>query len=131
MEKGIAKTKAGGDGLPLGFETSEFCVIEYYRSLDVPSPSDGVAILLVLKNREGRLAILMHPEVRNLVEGQDLEYVDSLMTDFMQRARSCPEELFEQLCELGGVGPLLTRDVGEDISDSPAVRSCCSKFVEL
>ncbi len=90
----------------------------------------GPIILLVLKNREGKLRFLVHPELSKLVTGKDLFYVESLLRDFVERAKLDSEALFQQLSSLG-VGPLVTQEVGSSIYDYPALLRLSSRFEQL
>jgi hypothetical protein len=116
-----------GSSNPDGAPQRQFCVLKYRRR----GGEDGAPILVVvILDREGSLEILTHSDWRNLVEPIDAEYIDSLFLDFKQRATHHPEELFEQLCWLG-VGPLVTIQAGESISDHPALLELCDSFLPL
>jgi hypothetical protein len=86
--------------------------------------------LLALRGEEGSLRFLIHPELRTIVQGQDLAYLESLLRDFQKRAKLHPEALFKQLSSLG-IGPLVPQGVGSNLSEYPAIQTLCSKFVEL
>lgn len=110
---------------------SPFCALEYRgHSKDIHMSLEASIILVVLKSVENDLSLLVHPEWRSMVEKQDLTYLESLFQDFLERARLRPEALFEQLCALG-VGPLVTRKVGSQLSDEPWLKSVLSSFVQL
>jgi hypothetical protein len=87
-------------------------------------------ILLVLEDAEDKLSFLVHPQLRMVVSGSDLSYLESLLRDFVERARLHPAALFKQLSSLG-VGPLVTQEVGPRISDHPPLLELCSRFVHL
>ena len=87
-------------------------------------------ILVVLKDKKDNLRILVHPELRNMVQRDDLAYVESLLQDFLERASLHPAALFKQLSALG-VGPLVTHQAGSSISDCPPLFELCSSFVQL
>jgi hypothetical protein len=87
-------------------------------------------MLLVLKDDDGNLQLLVHPEFRTIVREEDLDYIESVLDDFRERARSHPAELFLQVSSLG-VGPLLTRETGLNLSDHPSMLEHASQFVEL
>jgi hypothetical protein len=87
-------------------------------------------MLLVLKDEDGSLRLLVHPEFRTIVRKEDLDYIESVLNDFKERARSHPAELFLQISTLG-VGPLLTRESGLNLSDHPSMLEHASQFVEL
>jgi hypothetical protein len=84
----------------------------------------------VLEDEEGNLRFLVHPELRAVVSGNDLPYLESLFKDFIERAELHPAALFKQLSSLG-VGPLVTKEVGSNISDHPLLLKLYSRFVQL
>jgi hypothetical protein len=109
-----------------------YCALEYTpQSIGDAAGPTALTILLVLRDEQGGLRFFIHPELRNIFDGQDLEYLDSLVSDFMERGKEHPAELFEQLCSLGGVGPLATKECGADLSDSPSLSRLSECFVEL
>ena len=87
-------------------------------------------ILLVLEDEEGSLRFLVHPELHVVVTDNDLSYIESLLKDFLERAKENPAALFMQLSSLGG-GPLVTQETGSNISDHPTLMNLCSRFVQL
>jgi hypothetical protein len=84
----------------------------------------------VLKGETGSLRFLVHPELRSIVEGEDLVYIEDLLRDFLERAKQDPEALFKQLSSLG-VGPLVVNVVGSNLSDCPSMQKISSQFVRL
>jgi len=84
----------------------------------------------VLRDQEGNLSFLVHPELRTIVQKNDLEYIEALLQDFLERAKLHPEALFKQLSSLG-VGPLVAREVELSFVDYPSLREISSGFVEL
>jgi hypothetical protein len=85
---------------------------------------------LVFEDAKEGLRILVHPEWRKIILSEDIDYIDSLLRDFLERAKLHPEALFKQLSSLG-VGPLVTHTTGKSVSDHPALLELCSSFVEL
>lgn len=105
----------------------QFCVLEYRT----PDWNKAASILLiVLEDAKKGLRFLVHPEWRSTILANDVDYVDSLLRDFLERAKVHPETLFKQLSSLG-VGPLVTHATGTSISDHPTLSELCSRFVEL
>lgn len=78
----------------------------------------------------GSLRFLVHPEFHTVVKDNDLPYLESLLKDFLKRAKLNPAALFTQLSSLG-VGPLVTQETGSNISDHPHILKLCSRFVKL
>lgn len=117
------------DSTPAGVP---FCALGYRREDGSDSALAAIpVILLVLPNRDGGLRFLAHPELRKMFKGRDLDYLDSLLWDFVARSKSAPNELFRQVSSLGGVGPLVTHSAGTDISEFPALVEMCKRFIEL
>jgi hypothetical protein len=109
----------------------QFCALEY-RPQDWNIASSRIApiVLLVLRDEKGRLRFHIHPELRTMVQGEDLAYLESLLQDFLERAKLHPEALFKQLSFLD-VGSLTTQEVGSNLSDHPPLLKMCSRFVQL
>lgn len=84
----------------------------------------------MVKNDNGNFRFLVSPTYREIVQGNDLAYIDSLLNDFRERAKQNPEALFQQLCSLG-VGPLVTLKAGPCIATYPALVGLCLRFVQL
>ena len=84
----------------------------------------------MLKDEEGNLRFLVDRDWRTLVEKEDIDYIETLLQDFLERARLHPEELFKQLSSLG-VGPLVTQVTGSKISDHVPESELRSRFVQL
>ena len=99
-----------------------------YRTQDLTEAS--FTILLVLRGAEGGLSFLVEPDWQSMVPDADLNYIEALFDDFRERARQTPGGLFEQLCSLG-VGPLVTQEVGKQISDYPQLLALLPRFVPL
>jgi hypothetical protein len=109
----------------------EFCALEY-RPQAWSEASLGAApfIVLVLREEQGRLRFLVDPEWREVVRGEDLALIESLLRDFTERVKLHPAALFKHLTSLG-VGPLVTREVGSGISEHPSIKEISSRFLEL
>jgi hypothetical protein len=84
----------------------------------------------VFKGASGSLHFLVDPGWRSIVRVLDVEYIESLLRDFLERAKERPAALFEQLSSLS-VGPLVTQETGERISDHSALAELSSRFVPL
>ena len=105
-----------------------FCAL-VYTPHDSSQASSHAAptILLALRDREGNLRLLIHPEFRALLQDEDRAYFQALLIDLPERAKLQPDALFKQLCSLG-VGPLVTQTVGEDLTGNPALLELSSTF---
>jgi hypothetical protein len=99
-----------------------------YRAQD--SAGATPIFLIVFKDARGDLRFLVDPGWRSVVCARDLEYIGSLLHDFLGRAKEQPAALFEQLSSLA-VGPLVTKETGERISDHPVLFELSSRFVQL
>jgi hypothetical protein len=87
-------------------------------------------VLLALRDAEGSLRFRVHPELRSIVHEDDLAYLESLLSDFVGRAKKDPEALFKQISSLG-VGPLLTYEAGSALSEFPEIESISFHFLPL
>lgn len=109
----------------------QYCSLEYrQRSWSGASSRFRPVILIVLMDSESRLRFLVHPELRIVVQKEDLKYIQSLLVDFLERAKREPAALFKQLSSLG-IGSLVTQERGSDIADNPSLQELASRFVEL
>lgn len=87
--------------------------------------------MLVLRdNMEGRLRFLIHPEMTTIVQEGDLAYIESLLSDFLERAKLNPAALFMQLSSLA-VGPLITHETGPSLAEFPAIQELSKIFLCL
>jgi hypothetical protein len=68
--------------------------------------------------------------LRTIIQKQDLEYTQSLLQDFLERAKREPVALFNQLSSLG-IGSFVTQDVGSNLADDSSLQELSSRFVEL
>jgi len=106
----------------------QFCVIEYNHQRQSREPSRSPSIiLLVLKNENGNLDFLVHPQWRAMILPEDSEYFESLLADLPVRAKLHSEALFDQMCSLS-VGPLQTKETGPRISRNPGLAKLISTF---
>jgi len=84
----------------------------------------------VLCDEGGKLRFFVHPNLRTIVLEEDLDIIQTLLADFLDRAARDPASLFKQLSSIG-MGPLVTQEVGSDIACDPSLENLLSKFVEL
>jgi hypothetical protein len=84
-------------------------------------------VLLVLKREDGGLRFLVHPELRTIVREEDLVYFETLLQDFLGRAKLHPEALFKQIFSLG-VGPIVAQNVELRIADYSFFRELPSEL---
>jgi hypothetical protein len=108
-----------------------YCSLEYrQQSWTGASARFRPVVLVVLMDSENRLRFLAHPALHTIIDKRDIEYVQSLMADFLERAKREPAALFKQLSSLG-IGSLVTQEVGSNFDDNPSLQENSSKFVEL
>jgi hypothetical protein len=107
--------------------SSQFVALEYRAKDQNRSAS---LILIVLEDADGSLHFLIHPEWRRIVQTDELDYFQSLLRDFSERAELHPRDLMNQLSSLA-VGPLVTYETGTNILDYPFLGEICSGFVQL
>lgn len=109
----------------------QFCALEYRpQGAEIIEPPVASVILLVLRDGEGNLKLMVHPELRRIVLRADTALLETLIQDFIERAKLHPEQLFKHLSSLG-VGPLVTKEVGSSLSDHPHLMELRTQFVEL
>ena len=109
-----------------------FCLLAYRPISPADSASSTPSAVMLVRRNDGRgLTFMVDPEIRNFLSGEDLDYLDALVMDFLVRAEIDSDALFAQLCALSGIGPLVPVKLGSDISDFPAVFELCSIFVEV
>ena len=84
----------------------------------------------MLRDAGGSLSFLVHPELQKVVREEDLSYIESLLGDFLERAKLHPADLFNQLSSLG-VGPLVTKQVGWDPTESHSIQELSSVFIRI
>jgi hypothetical protein len=59
-----------------------------------------------------------------------LDYLEELLKDFIERAKTDPAALFNQICSLA-VGPLVTRATGSNLSEFPTIQKQTLHFVPI
>jgi hypothetical protein len=108
-----------------------FCVLEYLPDLESShSPAVDRVVLLAQLDDLATLSIRVNPKLRHIVREADLPYIESLLDDFLVRARVDAERLFRQLCSLTA-GPLVARTVGERLADHAEIDALASEFLPL
>ena len=84
----------------------------------------------MVRNEKEGLRLLVSPTLREVVLEEDLAYIDSLLEDFLERAKRHPAALFQQLCSLA-VGPLVTQETGTRLTDYPLFMELSSRFLPI
>ena len=84
----------------------------------------------MFEDANGSLRFLVDPNWRSLVQLEYVNYINNLLIDFLEREKEQPKELFKQVSSLE-VGPLVTQQTGEKISDYPFLLNLLSRFVQL
>jgi hypothetical protein len=69
--------------------------------------------------------------LRSMFTGIDLDYLASLVLDFISLSKTDPDALFEQVSSLSGLGSLFIHADGNDISEFPSLVKMRSCFIEL
>jgi signal transduction histidine kinase len=87
-------------------------------------------VVLVVRDAKGDLDFLVSPNLQQIVQRDDLQYVNDFLLEFLERARRYPDTLFLQLSSLT-VGPLVTHKVGLTGVDDEYLISYCAEFVDL
>jgi hypothetical protein len=87
-------------------------------------------LLLVQHVDHDGLKLRIAPEWTTLVEDADRDYLTEVLTDWKKRATSDPQGLFNQIATLS-VGPLVVRQVGSRLSESPYLLDLVKDFQEI
>jgi hypothetical protein len=115
-----------------GAKRGAFCALAYGRnSWRSGESTEAPVVLLVCRDPDGMLRLLVHPELRSMFTGIDLDYLASLVLDFISLSKTDPDALFEQVSSLSGLGPLFIHADGNDISEFPSLVKMRSCFIEL
>jgi hypothetical protein len=110
-----------------GNQLLRFCALAYRAQ---GSGRDTPTIAIVLEDARGALRFLVDPGWRAVILAEDVEYFESLLRDLPERAKEQPQTLFKQLSLLE-IGPLVTQETGEQLSDHPVLFDLSSRFVQL
>ena len=87
-----AETESGIVGSERKPPSEKFCALAY-RAQDFGGATP--VILIVLEDAKGGLRFLVDPGWRAVVRAEDVEYIESLLGDFLERAKEQPATLFE------------------------------------
>lgn len=105
------------------------CLLAYgAKESDLQSHKER-SIVLLLKDQNGT-QILIDPQWRNTVPAADHTFVEELISDFVQRAKSDTANLFDQTRFLS-VGPVITRIEGSLPSSDPLYMAAVQRFVRV
>jgi hypothetical protein len=87
----------------------QLCTVKYRRPEAMIDSTEGVVILLALKDGAG-LKLYAHSSLRQQISDRDQEYIEDLLKDLTERVKAFPEDVFRQLASLS-VGPIITDEV--------------------
>ena len=114
----------------LHFSTG-FCLLDYRPSQQSSvSLGGGDAFLFFVRVTPSELKMLVSPYWRNFVTSQDVNYVENILADFMERTKTSPDTLFKQVSSLS-VGPIITRVTGSKLEDYEEIKLLIRNFSEL
>jgi len=99
-----------------------FCALGFRFRHDDLLGREPRTLMVVVLDPDGRLRLMVHPEIRNMFCGDDLEYIDAIVFDLVERGMLDPEGLIKHLCSVGGVGPLVPTHSGDSYSDPHLTR---------
>jgi hypothetical protein len=125
-ETGLETTHGKSDSIP----TEQFCALEYVPQLKPAKRTIKQVVLIVVRQADGCLRFLAHPNLHQVVEATNLAYVISLFEEFLVCAKHHADQLFRHLCSLDS-GPLLPWKVGEKIEEHPEIRELATQFMPL
>jgi hypothetical protein len=107
-----------------------YCLLEYRTSEDVLPDSISNIVMVVFEDCSRHLRFLIHKELSQIVPQNDLEYIESLFSDFKERVKIDPDALFKQLTSLS-VGPLVNIGNQQLSPAFPNMPELSSKFIEF
>lgn len=87
-------------------------------------------IILLVRSQSGSVDLLVHGAWHDIVPQVHRDYVQEILRDFKQRARSDPNRLFKQAATLS-VGPVITHAEGADLSSNLSLLSMANSFERL
>lgn len=106
-----------------------FCTLAYSPTVGRTKPSCSDIVLLLIEQPKTML-ILADPAWKRVIQPTDHGYVQEVLTDFADRAKSDPVVLFEQASEIN-LGPLVTAEVGVFDPEDTHLASMLQRFVSL
>lgn len=113
---------------PFASSKSRFCALAYAprSGAKVGRLSAAEQVVLLAIEDSGVLKLLVHPNLKSIVDAIDFPYIESLLKDFAERIIYHTTELFCQLCTLA-VGPLQVHTVGE-LCEHPNIQELALQF---
>jgi hypothetical protein len=116
---------------PDAISKSRFCALAYAPNAELGLlPAVRHVILIIVQKADCALHILVHPNLKKIVDAIDISYIESLLIDFIERVNLHAAELFRHLCSLA-VGPLQTETVGEQLCEHPNIHELALQFAAL
>ena len=108
-----------------------YCVLAYRRQAEVSSSiSDSDIVIIAVLQTYAALRIYKHPNLDEVVQPSDIEYLKDLLQDMAGRMKVNADGLFAQLCRLN-VGPLTTHRIGLDLASDEALDRLIKNFIEI
>jgi hypothetical protein len=110
-------------------QSFQFCALAYRaQEAEGVSSLENVLIILV-RDYEGESRVLARPHWTDVVDRDDKEYIDEMLSDFEARLRREPNNLLRQVSSLSA-GPLITYAAGPRLVDHPELFALCAVFAD-
>ena len=84
----------------------------------------------MLVRDSNRLRLFVRAAWRDVIDSSDQQYIEALLDDFRDRAKSEPDMLFRQASSLS-VGPIVTHETGSLSGDESARANLLQGLVEV
>ena len=88
---------------------ARICTVKYRRPESRIESTEGVVFLLAIRD-DASLKLYTNPFLVRHLSDLDQEYTDDLLKDLIHRAKTFPDEVFQQLSNLSA-GPIITDTV--------------------
>jgi hypothetical protein len=108
-----------------------FCALGFRCHGENALGREPLTIIVVFIDPVGRLRIFVHPEIRNMYRGDDLEYIDALVWDLVERGKMAPEDVIKHLCSVSGIGSLVPTHTDDSYADASLLTRLNANMVEV
>jgi hypothetical protein len=113
----------------LAARTQRFCILRYQKfAANLDQSGQIPVVALVFFDDCYDLRILVSPVIREIVTEEDLAFIESLLQDFLIRAKERPEDLFHQVLSINH-GPLVPLEEESRLLNHPQLLAIIHSFV--
>ena len=107
----------------------QFCALAYRAQEAEGVPSLENVLIILVRNYEGDSRVLTRTHWVDVVDQDDKEYIDEMLSDFEARMRREADHLLKQVSSLS-VGPLITYAAGPRLVDHADLFALCGVFAD-